>query len=237
MINMKGIKFRVHAPSALLGGGLGLIAGSVLGYVLAKRALAASSDARLDTEIEAVRDYYERKYQSQTSQRKTWKNVISETLAAPVDRSIPVISALEGLGGGGDDHPEDEGEGILVISGDDIQPPLRRDPSKPYAIFVAELDDKGPEDGWQQITITWYEGDNVLVDDKEDPITNVLQTVGPLSIEGFGEMSGDPNLRYVRNEKLEVDFEIVLDRRSYVDVVLGYGDPARKRAIEAAKHR
>jgi hypothetical protein len=52
-----------------------------------------------------------------------------------------------------------------------------------------------------------------------------MRTVGELDKSFFGGVSGSKHLAYVRNEVLEVDFEIVFDSRTYVDAVLGYGNP------------
>lgn len=80
--------------------------------------------------------------------------------------------------------------------------------------------------GWEQVTLIYYAGDGVLVDDKEEPINDVERMLGKgFGLGSFGGASNDANLCYVRNPKLEVDFEICLDKGSYVDVVLNYGRP------------
>ena len=38
----------------------------------------------------------------------------------------------------------------------------------------------------------------------------------------FGNQSDDPNVVYIRNNKRNADFEVVLDERSYTVVVLGF---------------
>lgn len=102
-----------------------------------------------------------------------------------------------------------------------------RDTTKPYVISVAEFFEDNKT--YQKLTITYYTADKVLVDDKDVPITDILRTVG-LGIHKFGEQSDDENIVYVRNDRLELDFEIVKDERSYTEVVLGYGDPKAVKA-------
>ena len=106
-------------------------------------------------------------------------------------------------------------------------PPLNRDVTKPYIISVEEFGEAEP--GWQTIGLVYYAGDGVLADDKEQPIRDIKSTVGPLAREGFGGVSQDPEVRFVRNDRLEVDFEICWDPRSYADAVLNYGDPNREK--------
>lgn len=142
----------------------------------------------------------------------------------------------EGLDDGADDgDPDAEGEDEeadqLDEAGDDVQPdqavhaPLRRDINRPYVISAEEFGETPP--GWQQLTITYFAKDKVLVDDKNEPIQLINKTTGPLSPLSFGGVSGDAHLCYVRNQLLEIDFEIVLDRRAYADVILHYGNPNR----------
>ena len=99
----------------------------------------------------------------------------------------------------------------------------KRDDSKPYGISIEEYCD--PPEGRQQITITYYATDKVLVDDQNGPIPNITATVGPINPMLFGGISQDPHIRYVRNNRMDVDFEIILNAGSFAEEVLGYGNP------------
>lgn len=79
--------------------------------------------------------------------------------------------------------------------------------------------DEFRDEGWDSMTITYYIGDGVLVDDKDQPIRNILMTTGPLSRESFGVMSGDDRILYIRNHKLEHDFEVVLHDGKWTEMV------------------
>lgn len=115
-----------------------------------------------------------------------------------------------------------EGEEGLNPSGYDADFFASRDTTHPYPVTPAEFADE--HDDWQKLTLTYYEADKVLTDDKEIPIANVVGTVGPDGLK-FGLASDDENIVYIRNEHLEVDFEVTRDFRSYNEVVLGYGNP------------
>lgn len=94
-----------------------------------------------------------------------------------------------------------------------------RDSSSPYIIshdefFEAEMD-------YEQTTLTYYEGDDVLTDDKDQPIRDLDRIVGEDNIQ-FGRGSKDKNVVYIRNEKLMSDFEVTRSFGSYTEEVLGF---------------
>lgn len=74
------------------------------------------------------------------------------------------------------------------------------------------------ERGYSQTTLTYYVGDDILVDQEDVPVYNHLETTGELK---FGHGSGDQNVVYVRNDSLKAEYEIIRDRGSYEVVVLG----------------
>lgn len=94
---------------------------------------------------------------------------------------------------------------------------FNRDPEKPYIIHRDEF--FADEMGWDsQSTVTWYVGDCVLVDSRDEPVMNPERIVGDLK---FGHGSGDPSVCYVRNERLQAEYEVLRDPGSYEMDVLG----------------
>lgn len=87
----------------------------------------------------------------------------------------------------------------------------------PYVIHKDEF--YADEMGYGQTTLTYYEGDDILVDEKEIPIHNHSGVVGEALM--FGHGSGDKNVVYIRNERLGGDYEILRDTSSYEVEVLG----------------
>lgn len=107
-----------------------------------------------------------------------------------------------------------------------VWPPADRDESKPFRI---DDDEFAEENGYSKITLTYYLADKILVDDKEDPIRDIIGTTGPLRAEDFGGVSLDPHIQYIRNNRLECDFETILHQGSYAEIVLNYGNPNNKK--------
>lgn len=75
-----------------------------------------------------------------------------------------------------------------------------------------------------QITLTYFAGDNTLCDARDVPVDDVELTVGEDHLEKFGFGSKDPNVVYVQNDRLECMFEITHSTGSYTKEVLGFDD-------------
>lgn len=87
--------------------------------------------------------------------------------------------------------------------------------------FVLHKDEFDAEEDATQITVTYFEGDDVLVDEKDEVITKKDEAVGMDNLSQFGHGSGDPNVVYVRNAHLGVDYEILRHKGHYAKEVLG----------------
>lgn len=74
----------------------------------------------------------------------------------------------------------------------------------PYVISKEEYFED--EAGNEQLTFTYYEGDEVLTDDHDVPIDNFRTRFPEMP---FGHGSGDTNVVYIRDEKREAEYEIL----------------------------
>jgi hypothetical protein len=86
-------------------------------------------------------------------------------------------------------------------------------------IFVIHADEyNAQEEDYAQITLTYYEGDDLMADDNNDMVTNHERTVGELR---FGHGSNDPNLCYIRNVEREADYEVLRHTGKFTEEVMG----------------
>jgi len=92
-----------------------------------------------------------------------------------------------------------------------------RQTNMPYVIHKDEFFEN--EEGRRQNTYTYYEGDNIMVDELETVIYNHAGMMGDLK---FGHGSGDPSVVYIRNEALKHEWEILLHKGEYTQEVLGH---------------
>lgn len=90
---------------------------------------------------------------------------------------------------------------------------------KPYIITHDEF--YANEEDYEQSSLTYYEMDDTLCDEADKPIENTDTIVGDDHLVRFGAGSKDPKIVFVRNERLETDYEIVKSTGSYLEEVLG----------------
>lgn len=83
----------------------------------------------------------------------------------------------------------------------------------PYVISPEAFDTL---DGYDTINLTYY-ADGVLADDTDEIVEDVDGTVG----EDFADHIGDyeDDAVHIRNDRLQVDYEILVDLRRYSDIV------------------
>jgi hypothetical protein len=115
--------------------------------------------------------------------------------------------------------------GTQPVEGDALNDPellMNRDETRPYVITHDEYYE-GEKD-YEQTDLTFYEGDGVLADLRDVPIPDEDNIVGSDNLLKFGAWSNDENIVYVRNDKIEVDFEITRSVGSYTQEVAGF-DP------------
>jgi hypothetical protein len=98
----------------------------------------------------------------------------------------------------------------------------KRDPDIPYVITHDEFMEN--ENGWTHQSLTYFNGDDVLVDDQQMPIPDIEEVVDSENLTKFGHGSRDPNVVYVRNERLETEFEITMRQTEFGKEVAGLGE-------------
>lgn len=90
---------------------------------------------------------------------------------------------------------------------------MAKDVSKePYVISPYDF---GELDGYHQIELTYYEGDDTLEDEEYNVITDRDELIGKKALQTFGEYEDDAV--FVRNERLRTDFQILKDYRKYTE--------------------
>jgi hypothetical protein len=233
-------KFNASGAGFLFGG---LICGLATGFYLGHRWNTAKIKAEAledaEDEIGRMRDYYMSRVRMQEP-KPDLEDVVEELGYAPV---APVPPAVENAAKDKKTTkkttskrptkppvPAAEPPVVdppLVVDGDwDYAVELeKRTKDAPYVIHREEF--KANDMEHSQVTYTYYDGDDVMVGEDERPIAHGDLVVGQDNLK-WGHGSGDPNLVYVRNERLMQDMEICRSPASYEEEVLGLDadDPA-----------
>lgn len=133
------------------------------------------------------------------------------------------------------DQPVDESEALVWDYEWEI---ANRKEGIPYIIHHDEFYEN--DDNYEQVSLTYFDGDGTLVDSRDQMVDDVDKTIGINNMMMFGKGSKDRNVVYIRNEALENDFEIVRHEGSFGEVVhdIRHSDdtmmrtPRRRRRLE-----
>lgn len=220
---------------------VGCVLGGVGGYFLAKKRLESIYDERISQEIAEAKEFY----------ANLNKVDVDGAILTPQDvmtQRHGVEAAAAALRDYQGQEPDEEGyvevePGILVNVEDETQ--IRklekqakesfntftddgfdlehekqfRTEDKPYIIthdeyFAAERD-------YETASLTYFEVDDTLVDERDQPIEETDPIVGDEHLARFGSGSKDKNIVYIRNDRLGIDYEITKSKGSYLEEVLG----------------
>ena len=94
-----------------------------------------------------------------------------------------------------------------------------RDEGLPYIVTTQEFFDE--HEDYDTHSVTYYEDDRMLVDDRGTIISDIEGNLGPDYNLAFGLGSGEPHVVYIRNEQRTNDYEVLLEPGSYTENVLG----------------
>lgn len=107
---------------------------------------------------------------------------------------------------------------------DDWDPAEERKHRSPDIPYVIHYDERNDMEGYDDMTLTFYEGDDVVCDDRDTPIDPDRRNMmfGTKNLERFGHGSGAAEIVYVRNDQLEIVFEIIKSPNHFAEEVHGF---------------
>jgi hypothetical protein len=209
---------------AIAAGSLGV--GFGIGYKVAEKRLATQFEDRLEKETAGMREFYQTiKKPYATPQEAAAALITEEEDPEPEDSTAQKANNLVAYHKivkteyVGEIEPKDE----LVLE-KDPEPVVQNlfDSTAPELITQEEFMEN--ESGFIQGVLTYYKVDEVLVDEREDPIEDQEDVIGKKHLQMFGKPSNgssDPNVIHIRNPRLAMEFEVCLDSDSYTKKVLG----------------
>lgn len=114
----------------------------------------------------------------------------------------------------------------VIDEWDDFKERQNRSPLLPYVIHQ---DERTENDVYDEVTFTYYEEDDVLCNERDEvvDVEERERLIGEANLERFGHGSGDGSIVYVRNDQLEIVFEVIRSPNSYAEEVHGFGPEIR----------
>ena len=179
----------------------GAAAGSLITWYFTKEYYRKKTDEEVNDVVAHFRNAYTREVEeprrvqqeAERQQRESWQEQkkayykMSQQYQPP-DEPVPEVGYYP------EPHPHD-------------------DYIPPYEVTEEQvLDMMRMNDEWEQVELTYYEADDVVVEDREQ-MENWSEYVGPVSSKCFNSQG----LYFVRNEKYKVDYEIHYEPGNFGD--------------------
>ena len=179
----------------------GAAAGSLITWYFTKEYYRKKTDEEVNDVVAHFRNAYTReveeprriKQEAERQQRESWQEQkkayykMSQQYQPP-DEPVPEVGY----------YPE---------------PHPHEDYNPPYEVTEEQvLDMMRMNDEWEQVELTYYEADDVVVEDREQ-MENWSEYVGPVSSKCFNTQG----LYFIRNEKYKVDYEIHYEPGNFGD--------------------
>lgn len=228
---------------------LGLGIGAVSGYFLAKRRLQTKYSKIADQEIEEMREHYREKttaFEAEFAKRPL-SEIVEERGYNLVDPPGTTPSEPEDIPPPMGIQPDPPPPSLVMVEKEtpEEEPPGReevrnvfkertsdykwnwheerrkRSPDIPYVIHVDEKHDMD----YDVMTLTYYEGDDVLCNERDEVIDRDYERdelIGDKNLERFGHGSNDSSIVYIRNDKLELVYEVIKNPHHYAEEVHGF---------------
>jgi hypothetical protein len=203
----------------ILGGALvGVAVGFYFGHKWNREKIKAEAYKQSEAEINEMREFYQQKTLV-IPQKPSVEDVIEEKGYSPAteERSLkpPVPITIF--------SPPNLRESVEIKDEDEIvwdypKELSARTVDEPYVIHLEEF--QGNESGYSQVTYTYYNKDDVLVGEDERPLPHADLVVGQDNLK-WGHGSGNIDVVFVRNDKLQLEMEIDRVPTSYEEEVLG----------------
>jgi len=212
---------------------LSFTAGSVSGYFYATKKLGEAFDRQVEEQVEKemaviFRNKDKAEFELQEAQERL------RQLERIVNSTGPVVKDLEGservfynnvLPAVRDFAEKHAPPGVVVdamkkYQGVSLESQVEPTLDHPYQITDAMFTEGVA--GYDQVQLTYYAGDGVLADDRDDIIEDPASIVGTEFHKLFGDLSGDANVVFIRNGVRDLDFEITRSEGKYGEEVAGF---------------
>lgn len=234
---------RKYSFGFVLGGVVvGLGAGAAAGYLFARRQLETKYNQRTTDEIAEMREHYRAKTVAleNTAAKPELDTLIREQGYSdqPPMAVTPPEAVVERAETVEDEPRSDPRPPVPVVREENVfsrpdptdvelgdwdleKERSRRTGNRPYVVHIDEVRE---EEEYDSVTYTYYEEDNVLCNERDEVIDMEERDllIGEANLNRFGHGSADPSKVYIRNDRLEMQMEVIRSPNSYAEEVHGF---------------
>jgi hypothetical protein len=225
--------------------GCGAVVGGITGYFVAEKRLRTKYEELADIEIAEMKAFYREREQDLLDTQKEIANQpkpdldeIVKDLGYKIEtRYSPAeVKAISDAVEAEDEEEEEDEESVFhdLPGWNYDQQVAGRTADKP---FIMHFEEYQQSECAHQITITYFEGDDVLIDEADEVITKKDEVVGMENLAKFGFGSGDHNVVYVRNPVLDIEYEILRHKGHYAKEVLGLEEEHLEHSAMPRRHQ
>lgn len=235
---------KVKSKYGLLGFAIGAASAAVVTYFVTKTVAEKEANARADTEIAEMREHWKAKGVALEAQmgkgdlseivrEKGYKTKEPEQFKSPPMAVQPPASVVE---------PDDSEMAVNEVEGENgirtrnvfrerersvpyewiaAEERKRRSPDRPYVIHQ---DERNEIEGYSEISYTYYSADDVLCNERDEVVDPADRDnlIGEANLERFGHGCDDPMIVHIRNDNLEIVYEIIKSPNSFAEEVHGF---------------
>lgn len=226
----------------------GTVGGFAAGYLVAKKHLEPKYAALAENEIAEAREHYQKIHKK--DQYPTVEDAVRDLIPPSeqeardalqsysglhkVAKTVEIVEDEHGI------HAKYEKVGIgekpdldvvhrnIFVDGEPINDDdwdydaelEQRTEDRPYIIHEDEFNENEPD--FEDVALTYYAGDDILANDKDEIVEDADALIGDRNLRKFGHGSSDKNMLYVRNNTRGLNIEIARSPRSYSIDVLSF---------------
>ena len=229
---------------------LGMGVGAITGYFVAKRFLETKYSKIADAEIDEMREHYQAKIvaaEAKAQKLAPVKDIVTERGYSTPEEAPPPMAVQPPPEVAENEveeprlvEPETRNlfqEAEITHEWDWHEERKKRSPDIPYVIHA---DERFETEEYSDVTLTFYDGDGVLCNERDEIVDpkDIDRLVGEKNLERFGHGSNDASIVYIRNDALEIVYEVVKSPNSYAEEVHGFHhDSTYYRNLERMRSR
>lgn len=208
--------------------GVSLVAGGTLAHFFTKKRVQAKYEQLIVDEVAAAKAFYSKL--NKLDPVTLAKDITDQSSSESFREAVMAVNKYAG-GQFADKDPMEEhvSSNMHNVFSDNTpvddtfnidEEQITRTEEAPYVISREEFFENSTD--FVQSTISYFDEDGVLVDEQDQPIEDSENTIGEYNLSRFGQGSHDNKIVYVRNDRLQQEYEIVKSEGSYTREVLGF---------------